>query len=276
VVIGHAGSEVEVEGPAIVTDGPDGTQISERLPAVELKPICRLRVPHGATVDAQCESGGLTVYRFKGTLRARLVGGSGRIDESDGHFRVVAGAGSVDLENVRGGCDILTSRGNISARHVNGDVQIVSDAGNFELEAIDGPVAARSTTGTIQASELNGPTRLSTRTGGVHVTDARQQLTARSQTGDLSLEASVVAHTTLETFRGRVEVRLGLVTDARIEATARQGVVRTERIALAPGSGRRAIRGAVGEGRARLKISTGMGVIEICGPVKPMKTTSVI
>jgi DUF4097 and DUF4098 domain-containing protein YvlB len=109
--------------------------------------------------------------------------------------------------------------------------------------------------------------RFSTRTGAVRVSSAYRQLTIRTQSGDISLSGSIIDHTTIETSRGSVEVRLGPKTDARIEASARQGVVRSERIALAPGSGRRKVRSLVGNGRARLRLETGMGVVEIAGPL---------
>jgi hypothetical protein len=78
-----------------------------------------------------------------------------------------------------------------------------------------------------------------------------------------------VDHTTLETEKGRLDIHLGRATDARIDASARQGVVRTQRIALFGGSGRRVARASLGKGQARLNVSTGMGVIDISGPLRP-------
>jgi hypothetical protein len=136
------------------------------------------------------------------------------------------------------------------------------------LDQITGPIAARSSTGGIDASDLNGAARLSTRTGDIRITGDNRQLTVRSQSGDIALDASVVDHTTLETDKGRLEIHLGPSTDARIEASARQGVVRTQRMALFGGSGRRAARATLGKGQARLTLSTGIGAIEISGPLR--------
>ena len=131
---------------------------------------------------------------------------------------------------------------------------------------MEGPLVVRSTTGSIEALHLTGVGRLTTRTGAVHVKGAERQITVRTQSGDITLDQSVVDHTTIDTFKGRVEVRLGDESDTRIDASAQRGLVRTERIALAPGSNRRLARGTIGAGRARLRITTGMGVIEITGP----------
>jgi DUF4097 and DUF4098 domain-containing protein YvlB len=258
--------DIRAEGRVTLTDGPDGMVITEQLPADELEPMCRLDVPTGTVVDARIEAGSLRVFNFEGTLRARMGKGTAKIDHADGRFRVVTDSGSVTFEQVRGGLDVLTTSGNVTAREIEGEVQAVSESGSLEFETINGPIVARATTGGIEASELKGMARLSTRTGAIRVSDAYRQLTVRTHTGDVSLHGSIVDHTTVETSRGRVEVRLGPATDARIEAAARQGVVRSERIALAPGSGRRKVRGTVGNGRARLKLETGMGVVEITGP----------
>jgi DUF4097 and DUF4098 domain-containing protein YvlB len=263
-----ARTDVQADGRVSLSECPDGIVIDERLPADELEPICHVEVPVGTSVSAQLTRGDLSVFKFQGTLRARLGLGNAMIDQSKGRFRVVADIGSVTFDEVHGGLDVLTNTGSITVREIDGEVQAVSQAGDLEFETVAGPLTARTTTGGIQATELLGMARLSTRSGAVKVTGAYRQLTIRTQTGDVSLNGSIVDHTTVETSRGSVEVKLGPATDARIEAAARQGVVRSERIALAPGSGRRRVRSLIGTGRARLKLETGMGVVEIAGPAK--------
>ena len=267
VLISSARSDIRAEGPAIVTaDHDGGATIVERLPALEVHPVCRVEVPDGSSVELHSEGGDLTAYQFKGNLRARLTEGQSRIDKCEGRFRVVSGHGAVVVEHVRGSVDVLSSTASVTARDVRGELQVVSDAGSITFEEIDGPLVARTTTGSIQASGLKGTTRLSTRTGVVKVADVYRQLTVRTQSGDIELSSSIIDHTTIETFKGRVDVQLGKRTNARVEAVAKQGIVRSERIALQPGSSRRLLRGILGEGRVRLKASTGMGVIEIIGP----------
>lgn len=265
-------SEIELEGPATLSQGPQGKTIRERVPTNEVDPMCRVTVPTGSTVELDSEFGNLTVFNFDGTLRARLQSGNARIDHARGQLRVVASEGSVWFEQVSGRLDALTTRGNVEAHHVEGELQCVSENGSMLFEAINGPLVARTTTGSIKAEELVGVARLSTRSGELAVKGAHRQLTLRSQSGDIALDGAVVDHTTIETFKGRIEVRLWRNTDARIEASARQGVVRTERIALAPGSGRRTARSTIGAGRARLSLATGMGVIEITGPLPSRQT----
>jgi DUF4097 and DUF4098 domain-containing protein YvlB len=259
-------TDVLAEGAANVAHESDKIVITEKPTQREPHPTCRVEVPRGAVVEVASEFGNVAVFNFHGTLRARLQHGATQLNHLDGRFRIVSGNGPVVLEHMRGGIDILTSRGNITASQIDGDLQAVSDSGNIELEDIGGPLVARTTTGGITARELNGTARLSTRTGAIVVTGASRQLTVRTQSGDITLDASIVDHTTLESHKGSVEVRLGRSTDARIEASARQGVVRTERLSLLAGSGRRTVRSSMGDGRARLKVETGMGLIEITGP----------
>jgi DUF4097 and DUF4098 domain-containing protein YvlB len=259
--------DVYTEGPVIVSETADGVfSVSERRPANEPHPICRVNVPLGCVLDVQMETGSLVVFQFNGTLRARLRFGSVKMNHIQGRLRIVTGTGAVEVDNLRGGLDVLSGSGHVTARTVAGDLQVVSDSGGIDLSGIDGPVAARSITGGIRAEGLTATARLGTRTGPITIERAMRQLTARSQAGDLSWTGSVLDHTTLETFKGRVEVKLGPGTDARIQATARQGVVRTERLALSPGSGRKSIRATLGSGKARLRLSTGLGVIEITAP----------
>ena len=256
-----------VEGPVSVEQTPEGSlRITERKPATELHPICRLYVPPGMTIDLQSESSGVTAVKFEGSLRARLHQGVAKVDEAEGRIRIVTDDGSVTCQRIRGGLDVLTSRGTVAASEISGDVQVVTQSGNIELSQISGPLTARSTTGSIEATELGGISRISTRTGAVRVTAPQAPLTLRTQSGDITLEGAIDNHTTVESFKGRLDIRLGKSSDTRIEASARQGVVRTERITPSPGSGRRTLRCVVGSGKARLRLDTGMGVIEIAGP----------
>jgi DUF4097 and DUF4098 domain-containing protein YvlB len=162
--------------------------------------------------------------------------------------------------------DVLTINGGINAKQIDGDLQVVSNAGPMEFEQVQGSITARSTSGGITAKLIKGPVRLTTRTGSVKVSAADGPLKVRTQSGDVLLETSIVDHTTVETFKGNLDVRLGPATDARLDVSARQGVIRTKFISLGAGSSRRVLRSTFGAGRARLRVATGLGAVDIVGP----------
>ncbi len=272
---GGSYSQIQIEGPIMLDSGPDGLLVTERFQLPGPPPICRLEVPEGLTIDLQLASGGLTVRNFRGTLLARVQNGSVSVEQSEGRFRVVVPSGRVDFERVRGEIDILTSNGSVAARQTHGGLQTVSTGGAMEFEDIDGPIVARTTNGSIQASDLRGTARLSTRGGEVRVSGTCGPLTVRSQGGDVSLDGSVVAHTTLETHKGSLYLKLGEHTNAHIEARVGQGMVRAERLAPLPGSSRRTLRTTLGLGQARLRLSSDLGVINVAGPPLQPRTKRV-
>jgi hypothetical protein len=257
---------IQIEGPIKLEQGPDGVLVTERFQVPGPPPICRLEVPEGLTIDLKLESGGLTVRNFRGTLLARVQNGGVSVEQSEGRFRVVVPGGRVDFEHVRGEIDILTGNGSVAARQTHGGLQTVSTGGAMEFEDIDGPIVARTTNGSIQASDLRGTARLSTRTGEVRVSGTCGPLTVRTQGGDVSLDGSVVAHTTLETHKGNLYLKLGPQTNAHIEARVSQGMVRAERLAPLPGSSRRTLRTTLGLGQSRLRLTSDLGVINVSGP----------
>jgi len=259
-------SQFQIEGPIMLENRPDGVLVTEHFQVPGPPPICRLEVPEGLTIDLELASGGLTVRNFRGTLLARVQHGSVSVEQSEGRFRVVVPTGRVDFERVRGEIDILTSNGSVAARQTHGGLQTVSTGGAMEFEDIDGPIVARTTNGSIQASDLRGTGRLSTRSGEVHISGTCGPLTVRTQGGDVSLDGSVVAHTTLETHKGSLYLKLGAHTNAHIEARVGQGMVRVERLTPLPGSSRRTLRTTLGLGQARLRLSSGLGVINVAGP----------
>jgi hypothetical protein len=78
-----------------------------------------------------------------------------------------------------------------------------------------------------------------------------------------------VAHTTVETHKGSLYLKLGAYTNAQIEARVGQGMVRAERLNPLPGSSRRTLRSTLGQGQARLRLTSGLGVINVAGPPLP-------
>ena len=259
-------ADAQAEGPISVESTLDGLLITGVGRGDGSPPMCRLEIPEGATVDLQIGRGGLTVRDFRGTLRARVETGGVSIAQSEGEFRVVVPNGRADFERVRGDIDILTSNDTVRARETRGGLQVVSNAGAIELDNIDGPVVARTTNGSIWASDLRSSARLSTRTGPVHISGVCGQLTVRTQSGDVTLDCSIVAHTSLETYKGNLDVKLGPQTNAHLEARVAQGVVRAERISPLPGSSRRRLRSTVGPGQSRLRLASELGAINIVGP----------
>jgi hypothetical protein len=265
-------TEVQAEGPMTVESAPDGMLITQRLRVEGPPPICRLEVPEGATVDLQLATGGLTLRDFRGTLRARVVSGGVSVKQSEGRFRVVASHGRVDFERVRGEIDVVTSNGAVTARKTRGGLQAVSVGGAIEFEDIDGPVVARTTNGSIDASDLRATARLSTRTGAVRVSGVCGQLTVRTQSGDVTLDCSIVAHTSVETYKGNLDLMLGPQTNAHVEAKVGRGVVRAERVSPLPGSSRRTLRSTLGLGQSRLRLASELGVINVTGPPPVART----
>jgi|SRR5579859_880897 len=259
-------TDVEAEGPVTVENVADGVLITEAVRLQGPPPMCRLEIPNGATVDLELGTGGLTVREFRGTLRVRVENGGVSVEHSEGKFRVVVSTGRVDFNHVNGDIDILASYGPVTARQTGGGLQAVNTGGTLELEDVDGPVVARTLSGSIDATNLRGTARLSTRSGAVRVSASAGQLTVRTQSGDVALEGSVVAHTSIESYKGNLDVKLGADTNAHLEARVNQGVVRADRIAPLPGSSRRMLRTTVGLGQSRLRLSSGLGVINVIGP----------
>jgi len=261
-------SEVEYEGPLSVASTSDGVLVTQsaRVGIDGPPPICRLTIPNGATVDLRLATGGLTVRTFQGTLRARVQSGGVSVEQSEGRFRVVALNGRVAFERVGGEINILASNGSVMAHQTTGGLQAVSNGGAMQFDDIGGPLVARTSTGSIDASNLRGTARLSTHSGAVRVSGVCAQLTVRTHTGDIGVDCSIAAHTTLETHKGNLDLKLGSLTNAHIEAKVGQGVVRAERIAPLPGSSRRILRSTLGLGQFRLRVTSGTGVINVEGP----------
>jgi len=260
--------QAQAEESFLIVSTPDGMLITERSDVGQSEPtsICSLEVSQGTTVDLQLATGGLTVRDFRGTLRARVLTGGVSLERSEGRFRIVVPIGRIDFERVSGEIDIITNSGTVTARQTHGGLQAVSSGGAMEFEDIDGSLVARTINGSISASDLRGAARLSTRTGAVRVFGECGQLRVRTLSGDVDLNCSIVAHTTIETLKGNLDLKLGPETNVHLDATVGKGVVRAERISPLPSMDRRTLRSTIGLGQSRLQLASVAGVITVAGP----------
>jgi hypothetical protein len=156
------------------------------------------------------------------------------------------GNGTVTIEEA--GADVVAASGNGRVRVLGAGGHVRASSGNGAVTVRDaaGPVDASSGNGSIQVSAAAGP--VSARTGNGPIT---VRMASLAEAGDMRLS----------TGNGSIELWVPESFGARVEARGRRVVVRELAVSGHERAGRGRERLSLGDGAARVRLSTGNGTI---------------
>jgi hypothetical protein len=159
------------------------------------------------------------------------------------------GNGEVDVQNA--GADVRASSGNgeVNVSNVRGRVSANSGNGDVSVDRADGEVEANSGNGDIRVTTAKGPVSAHTGNGGIDVS-----MSTLSGDGDMEFN----------TGNGSITVRFPSSLSASIEANGSFRDFETDfPINMGRGWSGNHVRGTIGSGARRIRLSTGNGRIAL-------------
>lgn len=215
-----------------------------------------LRGSNGVTVcavyddDDECNEDGLRRERsYRGNWRDRARVNITVSIPRGAHARVTSGNGEVSFTAAAATARVSSGNGRVRVSRVQRDVQASSGNGAVTVENVGGPVRASTGNGDVSVTAVSGPVNASSGNGDIQVSMDRL-------TGDDDLEFSsgngTIELTVPSDFSADVEASTGngrIVTDFPIQIIGRISPTR--------------LRGKIGDGGRRLRMTTGNGAMEI-------------
>ncbi len=163
--------------------------------------------------------------------------------------RVGSGNGEVSFAVAAAEANVSSGNGKVRVSRVQGRVQASSGNGAVSVDNVTGPVRASSGNGDVSVSAVAGPVNASSGNGDIIV--AMDRLS-----GNDDLEFS--------SGNGRIEVTLPADFSAELEASTGNGRIMTDfPIRLVGRISPTRLRGTIGDGGRRLRMTTGNGSMEI-------------
>jgi DUF4097 and DUF4098 domain-containing protein YvlB len=159
------------------------------------------------------------------------------------------GNGEVDVQNA--GADVRASSGNgeVNVSNVRGRVSASSGNGDVSVDRADGEVDANSGNGDIRVTTARGPVSAHTGNGGIDVA-----MSTLVRDGDMEFS----------TGNGSITVKFPSNLSASIEANGSFRDFETDfPIAMGRGWSGNHVRGTIGSGARRIRLSTGNGRIAL-------------
>jgi hypothetical protein len=222
-----------------------------------------LEVPPGFAADLRSASGDLRTAGLDGAQTLTTTSGDIGIEDAGGPVEARATSGSVDatglraarltavsgdvvVDGVRGPLQARTTSGGISVRGAADSLRLDSVSGDIRIDAAPRGLTAGTTSGEISARSVQGVLRLSTSSGDVvvHAAPGLARAEIGSVSGDIAVEmpAGLGATIDLSTSSGALDAAVGL----EVQSVTRH-----------------ALRGTVGDGRARVQLKSSSGDIQV-------------
>jgi hypothetical protein len=209
----------------------------------------RVVVPKGFTVRARNGVGETTVSNVDGTLTVSV---------SSSHLTASHVRGTLSFETGSGGIDVTDATGDLTLESGSGGATIDGvHGGKFTIEVGSGSVRGRN----IEATEITAEVG----SGGLRlaaVKTPRLRVEAGSGGSEVELLAPV-DDINIDTGSGGVTLRLPGATGASLDVETGSGGIDTDFEVKVQRMERHALRGTVGDGRARIKIEAGSGTVRI-------------
>jgi hypothetical protein len=215
-----------------------------------------LRGSGGVTVcaiydeDDRCDEDGLRRDRsFRGSWRDRARVNITVSVPRGTHARVSSGNGAVSFAAAAATARVSSGNGRVRVSNVQRDVQASSGNGAVSVENVGGPVRASTGNGDVSISAVDGPVNASSGNGDIQVSMDRLtgnddlEFSSGNGTIELTVPADFSAEVEASTGNGRI------VTDFPIRIIGRISPTR--------------LRGTIGDGGRRLRMTTGNGAMEI-------------
>lgn len=154
-------------------------------------------------------------------------------------------SGDVFVAGIRSSSSLTTVSGRITATALDGEVGLRTVSGDIVVQGVDGSVRANAVSGDVTIS------------GG-----APSEVTARSVSGELTLDFDGVPDVDCTTVSGDVAVRLPSHAGVDVDAVTVSGRLESG-FPDALESGRRRLRGRIGDGGRRLSVRTTSGDVTV-------------
>jgi hypothetical protein len=165
--------------------------------------------------------------------------------------RIHAGSGNGDVTLHNAGAEVVATSGNGKVRVSNTPASVRASTGNGDVEVsnVGGPVTARSGNGSIRVSTAEGPVNANTGNGSIDV-----RMTALSTADNMEFR----------TGNGRIVVRVPDGFQGEVDASTGNGRFTTDFPIIVQGSMQaQRVRGTIGQGGQRIRMSTGNGRLEL-------------
>lgn len=210
------------------------------------------------------------IASVSGEARASNMAGPLSISSVSGDVVAVDVQKHLRVNSVSGQVDVQQAGGPVVATSVSGDVLVASCGGDLDIESVSGTVLATSVKGNVTAETVSGEIELKDVALGVDAQTVSGSVWIENHSGDVHVSSTSGYVTVLSRTDGNIEiesvsgsVELSVVPGnfGDVSLSVGSGEIETDTPLKVTRKTSRRLEGALGDGTARLRVSTSSGDI---------------
>lgn len=231
----------------------------------EINSYLRVKIPDGKDVEVNSSSADievsdlavdLFVWAASTDVRMKNTEGEASFDLSSGDVDILKHKGKVsvkgnssdlDFESVEGNIDARTSSGDGNLNGVKGSVSVYASSGDYKCFDIEGNLDVRTSSGDIYATGVSGSIRAQSSSGDIRL----KELTSKDGDFDIESSSGDVTLEVTDEFEGSVSLK------------SNSGSINSRLSGEIESLSDSKLKGSVGNGDGRLRVSTVSGDIRI-------------
>ncbi|HEY1296826.1 MAG TPA: DUF4097 family beta strand repeat-containing protein [Chloroflexota bacterium] len=164
------------------------------------------------------------------------------------------------------GADVRSASGSVAVSGLQGPVQIASASGGVDIHDLSGATSLSTTSGAIRMDNVAGELRVGTTSGGTSGTALSRLVSARSSSGDISLNGDFTSGAQIASTSGGVTLGFAPAASIHIDAASLSGDVRATGLELTNQSmAPHGLSGDLGSGGPTVSVRTTSGSIRLHG-----------
>jgi DUF4097 and DUF4098 domain-containing protein YvlB len=199
-------------------------------------------------------------------LRSTASSGDVDVRGIQGPANFTSSSGAVEASDIAGDVQSQTGSGDIELSNIKGHVQIATSSGDITLDAIHGDTRIRTGSGDIEMSHPGGALEADTGSGDITVKDASADLRLRTSSGDVKVDGNpgTSNYWDVHTNSGEVVLQVPQSASFRLYAHSSSGDIDAAiPIVMEGTAAKHELRARIGDGKARVEISTSSGSISL-------------
>ena len=208
-----------------------------------------VRLPSGTTLDLRVAAGSVSAQGTRSDMSLDVIAADVTLDGTRGNVVVETASGGIEARDTEGNLDIDTGSGSVELTRVrSNDLRVDTGSGSVHCDDVTADV--------IDIDTGSGAVDLGTATAR----SVRVDVGSGSVDVALSRDAKDVY---IDTGSGSVTLRVPESIGADVDFSTGSGDIDSDLPITIRGQGRGSLKGRIGDGTARIRVSTGSGGIRI-------------
>jgi len=207
----------------------------------------KIEVPQATEIDAEVASGGITVNKVRGPVKASSASGYVHVYSVERDVQASAASGSIEVIGVGGYVRVSNASGDVNISDTKGDVKATAASGSIRIQKPGDRVEASSASGSVEVIGANNDVKVHLISGSIQVSG--------NPTGNRLWD--------LKSVSGSVEIHVPQNASFLLSAESTSGDIRTSIPVIIEEQNKHSLRAHVGDSSGRVEVHTVSGGINL-------------